>query len=432
MDLKIAIIGGGPSGLAAYYTLSKYLDVDLFEQGEPIIDRKINDIDHLCNGIGGAGLYSDGKFSYFPSGSKLYKFLDQKLLLLSYQSLIDVLSKIGIPYERYPTYSTMSHECEGIKIYPSFYGTLDQRLELIQYFQSKQKNIYTQHYMKNINVIDNKYQLTLVNHKSNFTFTKKYDIIILATGKYGSLNIAKSSCTFNQTALKFEFGFRIEYPSNLGIFKNIQYPDLKYIKNFSEYEMRTFCTCNHGELLNIPVNGVMSLSGRVSNIKSCYSNFALLFRFTKENYTVGEKHWKDILKILNSGIILYEPLKQFIGYQKCNLKNTSQDKRPWFPSNKFIYKNIRKSINHDLYKIFFKGICNFLNDYPELIDDDTYCFFPAVEGVGIYPRIDNTLKIESQNIWIAGDLTGIFRGIIPSLLSGLYIGKQIIKKFNIN
>ncbi|CAF5105641.1 unnamed protein product, partial [Rotaria sp. Silwood1] len=46
---------------------------------------------------------------------------------------------------------------------------------------------------------------------------------------------------------------------------------------------------------------------------------------------------------------------------------------------------------------------------------------PIVEAVGGYPLLDQHLKVPGEKIWYAGDATGLFRGIIPSMLSGLFV-----------
>eukprot|EP01155_Anaeramoeba_flamelloides_P036969 Anaeramoba_flamelloidesc26746_g1_i1.p1 GENE.c26746_g1_i1~~c26746_g1_i1.p1 ORF type:complete len:166 (+),score=23.87 c26746_g1_i1:43-498(+) len=87
---KYLIIGAGPAGLSFASTLSRknennYIIVD---QGKIIQERNHEDPVESILGIGGAGLYSDGKFSFFPAGtavwmleniSKAYGLLKQDL-----------------------------------------------------------------------------------------------------------------------------------------------------------------------------------------------------------------------------------------------------------------------------------------------------------------------------------------------------------------
>ena len=74
-SVPVAIIGGGPSGLCASHLLKRYnINHTLFEAGNCVENRSKEESYDLVHGIGGAGLYSDGKFSFYPSAtfSKLY------------------------------------------------------------------------------------------------------------------------------------------------------------------------------------------------------------------------------------------------------------------------------------------------------------------------------------------------------------------------
>ena len=64
---KIAIVGAGPAGLAAAAALSqsKKSSVFIFDKGKNAEDRDHTRSEDLGIGIGGAGLFSDGKISFY-------------------------------------------------------------------------------------------------------------------------------------------------------------------------------------------------------------------------------------------------------------------------------------------------------------------------------------------------------------------------------
>ncbi|MFZ1342737.1 hypothetical protein [Thiothrix eikelboomii] len=53
--------------------------------------------------------------------------------------------------------------------------------------------------------------------------------------------------------------------------------------------------------------------------------------------------------------------------------------------------------------------------------------FPSIEDVGDYLDVDNDLKVIGENIWVAGDSNGSFRGLIPAFISGYYAGYESSK-----
>jgi len=60
---------------------------------------------------------------------------------------------------------------------------------------------------------------------------------------------------------------------------------------------------------------------------------------------------------------------------------------------------------------------------------------PTIEGIGWYPKVDNTLNYNpsetgstngpKSNVWVCGDATGLFRGIVPAMISGFYVGSLV-------
>lgn len=93
----VVIIGAGPSGLMAGYILLKYgISSAIVEQGEEYYKRKSGNPYDVSFGFGGAGLFSDGKFSYPPAASKLWSTLEPEILEKAYYEFKKMLSGLGI------------------------------------------------------------------------------------------------------------------------------------------------------------------------------------------------------------------------------------------------------------------------------------------------------------------------------------------------
>jgi len=76
MECDFLIVGAGPAGLACAQSLrvtfpaAKTIVID---SGKSVRHRDHENAVDIACGVGGAGLYSDGKFSFFPSGTDIWR-----------------------------------------------------------------------------------------------------------------------------------------------------------------------------------------------------------------------------------------------------------------------------------------------------------------------------------------------------------------------
>lgn len=84
--VDILVVGAGPAGLAAGVACSRHRSNFLVaESGQPLDRRDHEDQVNLTTGVGGCGLYSDGKFSFFPSATQLWQLRTRAALAASYE-----------------------------------------------------------------------------------------------------------------------------------------------------------------------------------------------------------------------------------------------------------------------------------------------------------------------------------------------------------
>jgi hypothetical protein len=70
------------------------------------------------------------------------------------------------------------------------------------------------------------------------------------------------------------------------------------------------------------------------------------------------------------------------------------------------------------------GLTHLLHRYPAAAAD-AILIGPALEGIGWYPAVTQDLQLPGLSCWVAGDATGIFRGLIAAMVSGYYCGFSV-------
>lgn len=430
---KIAIIGSGPAGLAAATICNQSnIDVMLFDCGKKHNERSHTTADDLGIGIGGAGLFSDGKFSFYPSGTHVYNLANKFHIKTSYDWLVNLLKRFDIDSCPLPNNdgSNKTYESGYLKEYLSTYGDLEQRTALIDQLATlKDCSLFTNTRIDHITKFKNQYLIDYYKSDVNKADRIIVDAVILATGRLGNIAIPGmiSNIDFQYQKLRYEFGVRIETPSNVGFLSRLKNLDVKMIWKTLFGEVRTFCTCRNGEVWNIPYEKLSAISGRSDGHESGFSNFGLLLRFTGNAFENGEGFFNTILasEIIKKRFVIWQTLESFLSHKNGHsLKGSvKQFDRPWHPNDHFINQNISDILREDMYSSLKESLNMLLKWSPDLLDPKTVVLFPAIEGTGMYPLLNNNLQVNREKIWCCGDLAGKFRGIIPAFISGHYSGQ---------
>ena len=424
------IVGGGPSGLTAARVISqtKSLSHVVLDSGLPLEERDPDEQSDLGTGIGGAGLFSDGKFSYYPSGTGLYNLKNKQVLEDSYNSVMQLLEKQNIGTKPYNVNGYQQEN--GLKAYDSVYATLEQRKAFISDI-SQGLNIRTQTTVKDIVRKSYYYEITAINSLFQEEVYRSQKIII-ATGRTGPLFLSKFN--IETKPIRYEFGIRIETNLDHKIFlhpENENYNQLKDVKLIQDEEdgiqIRTFCTCRGGEIANIKFDDFSAISGRSEpNAKDTgFANFGLLMKFKDESYSEGKELFDEIMNHPNikAGKAMYQTLRSFMGLSESSAG--AHQNRPWIGD--IIPAKLDEELSQKLAGVIKKAVNQMLIWDPVLNNDTSVIIFPTIEGFGEYPELEReSLKVPNQPIWIAGDLSGTFRGLVPALVSGEYAAREAL------
>lgn len=398
--LDAIIIGAGPAGLAAGMVLAdnkkKYL---ILERGNDLIDRDSNDPKDISIGVGGGGLFSDGKLSFPPSATNLWTQLHCNQLAEAYNYLLDAFKDINIQFPEFnKEWTEQNRQYENIK-----YNKNYSSMVLNNFMRARVLNLF---YEKNLNnIITNCLVIKIEKHKNFYVLktdsNKEYycNKIIIASGKFGN-KIIENISFYDQEQIfnKIEMGIRVESKSRAFIPYESLNIDYKLIDKIDEcVEFRTFCCCKDGVVLRSEFDNYISFNGAKTQFKTGNSNIGLLLRATDTQSI----YYQEMNALLKSKLIPFKiPINEFIESTEV-----------------YIGKNCDKILKAKI------------NEVINLNDSDLsefYVYGPETEYIGNYVKTNRNLSI-SDNIWLVGDVVGTFRGLIPAMVSGIYSAKCIVK-----
>lgn len=425
MSKRTLIIGAGPAGLCFANTLAtQFGDTNfvLVDMGKPVMQREHDSAQDIACGEGGNGLFSDGKFSFFPAGTNVWTMC-YHILKQSYAQLTEFLGKYTDAMSEMPSEDDVRNYFFEVlnnwtlKKYPTVYLTLEDRKRLIGDITSgiPEKCLRFQHQVLEC-VYDVSSEAYIVYFKdliNSVVFVEVFDKIVLCGGRFFPLTIDR---LFKQNPLpmvfrRYEFGVRIETsaanPAMIGIgeIKDLLDPKLRR-KEDETTEFRTFCWCRNGETVLSEFNGMRTYSGRSDCDETSKSNFGFLVRITDDTQITSDE-FQLIAHTKPFDISLNEALETDVLSQ--------------------VYGQYGQKIGG----LIQRALISITDEFPQLKCAESKILGPSIEGMGMYPDIDHNLKVKNDpnssvvhNVYCLGDNTGIFRGIVPCMISGFYLARS--------
>lgn len=438
------VVGGGVAGMCVGRGLvDRGVSCLVVEGGPSVEDRRHTDPRECMEGVGGAGVYSDGKWSMFPSCSGMWK-LDRERVKRSYEEFGRAMSAfLTIP--PFPSEEQLSRsdfrdivECvitggsaEAVesdanfylKSYISFYIDLEKRKQMthdltrgVTYSCNSQITRIERGTRAGEDIYFVEYQ------HGDRVVTAIADNIVLANGRFGPL---KSSLDIRpdlpRRFRRFEFGVRVVGPASHPFFAHTDLVDPKYTTevttNGITAEARTFCFCRGGEtVLTDSFSGLRTYSGRADKVNEVpasgeESNFGWLVRvrqadefdrLQRAGEVFGDKPFRlPLSDVVAPGSTPGDAFGSYIG-------------------------------NPHVIHLLHRSLVRLVAKFPSLGDPGFYIVGPAIEGVGDYVDIDpNTLRVTgSSSAYVVGDATGLLRGTTGSMVSGFFVADQIGEKIS--
>lgn len=454
---KIVIVGAGPAGLFASYELinsRKDFDITILDKGKDIDKRNCPSPGKctrnckpcgIINGVGGAGLFSDGKLIFSTEiGSNLNYLIGEtkNQELVNYvQDILEKNHNIKLANLNYDEIKKIrvkasTNDIKAIFANSAHVGT-DNLVNLIKNFKEDLQN-------KGVKFISNKNvnQILETIVKTDDGEKYPYDSVLLAPGRVGSewleKIIKKHNIEYKYNPL--DIGVRVEVNREITDYITDIYRDMKFYIQTETYRdwVRTFCTCPGGKVarekyenFNL-VNG-HSLYGDIGK----NTNFAFLvnLRLTKPLGNSNE-YGRVVAQTLNA-IGQGDPVVQRLGDLKVG-RRTYKEKiindfnksvvKPSLQEN-IVYGDLGMALPYRILLNVVEGLEKLNTILPGVANKSTLLYAPEIKFHALSLKTNQYLQTSKEKIYAAGDGVGWSRGIIGAAASGILAARGMIKNY---
>jgi uncharacterized protein len=453
----VIIIGGGPAGLMAAYYLCEHTDLKvlLIEKGNAPRKRTcpINE-DQTCkscspcqilSGIGGAGLFSDGKLNFIHKIGKTD--LTQFLSLQDARSLIDeteeIFNRFGMDGPVYPTNMT---EAKNIRKVAKRYGIdlliikqkhlgsdhLPEHIAtLYDHILSKGVHIHTGENAMDVSVEDNK-----VTGVQTDKATYSTNRVILAPGRVGADWVGKiaEKYAIGRKHRGIEVGVRVEMHNDImeDLCKVIYDPTFFIQTQKYDDSTRTFCT-NFGGFVSLEnyktfvcVNGHAYRNKKSENTNFAFLSKVVLTEPVTDNQAYGEAIG-NLAQLIGGG----KPILQRFGDLKRGRRSTWQRVRKGYiePTlTNVICGDIAMALPERIVTNLVEGLEKLNLVVPGVSNDETLLYAPEIKFFATQIETDQNLETRIPGMYVAGDGPGVAGNIVSAAATGLIPAKAIARK----
>ncbi|MFH1455636.1 MAG: FAD-dependent protein [archaeon] len=449
------IIGAGPAGLfAAYKLIGK--KVLLIEKGYRPKERAAhmqekrlmhNGISNIMSGVGGAGLFSDGKLNFIPTLGKtdLTQFMDKNQA----QALIDeteaIFNRFGMDGDVYPTNmdealniktKAKMHDIDLLIIKQKHLGSdklPDYMENMLTYLEQNGIEVKTGENVVDFLIENN--QSKGIKTKTNIYYSNN---IIAAPGRVGSKWLYQKAKDMN-LKVKYravEVGVRIEMPKEiLDKITDVIYDPTFFIQTPTyDDTVRTFCTNKQGFVAQENYDDFVCVNGHAEKKrKSNASNFAFLSKVElTEPIDDTYKYGKSICKLANT-IGGGKPIIQRLGdlkrgrrstwnrIQKCGFEPTLKDVTPG---------DISMALPKRIVTNLVEGLDKMDKIIPGIANNSTLLYAPEIKFFSTQIETNKQLETSIQGLFVAGDGAGVSGNIVGAAATGILAAEGVKKRLN--
>ncbi len=450
----VIIVGGGPAGLFASYYLAEHskLKVLVIEKGKASLKRKcpIKDGGCIkckpCNilcGIGGAGLFSDGKLNFIHKLGKtdLTQFMDTSEATALIDETETIFNRFNMDGKVFPTDMTRALDIRK-----------DARKQGIDLLIIKQKHLGSDNLPNHISkMADYVAEKGVTFHHSEEAkevivkngivkgvktnrCTYKARNVILAPGRVGAewvANVARShGIEVSQRGI--EVGVRVEVHNEIMQDLCEVIYDPTFFVRTSKYDdqTRTFCT-NFGGYVALEnyqdfvcVNGHAFMDKKSNNTNFAFLSKVVLTDPVEDNQAYGESIGK-LATLIGGG----KPILQRYGDLKRGRRSTwNRVKNSYIePTLKSVTcGDIAMALPERILTNLIDGLDQLNQVIPGVTNGETLLYAPEIKFFATQIGTNNNLETAVKGLFVAGDGPGVAGNIVSATATALIPCKKII------
>jgi len=453
----VIIVGAGPAGLFAAHSLLEHTDLSvlLVEKGLAARQRSCpvasaRGCKHCtpCNilsGVGGAGLFSDGKLNYIHKLGKTD--LTQFVPKAEAEALIDeteaIFNKYNMDGPIFPTdmdaakllrRNAKKHGIHLLLIRQKHLGSdrLPEHISrMMDDLVSRGLTLHTKEDVQDVVVQDGKVT-GVVTNKAEYTSPN----VILAPGRIGADWVSslarKLGIELKQRGI--EVGVRVEVHKDiLQDLTDVIYDPTFFVQT-SKYddETRTFCTNKEGFVSLENYQNFICVNGHAyADRKSENSNFAFLSKVVLTEPVSDNQHYGEAIGKLATLIGGGKPILQRFGDLKRGRRSTWNriQKSSIDPTLKdVVCGDIAMALPERILTNLMEGLEKLNQVVPGVANEETLLYAPEIKFFAMQVDANQDLETTVQGLFVAGDGPGVAGNIVGAAATGLLPAKAIARR----